>query len=221
MKVKIFLSLLGCIITISVCCQVNIDTTGYIQTEKRNNIYDTIIKNRIVLFDEMQTQNPKVKKIALLQSKLNNISDSAVGDVLLSVEENLMLFIYQHEWDSVLSVISYLRYPYKVNMLSIGVDFVYVSKQGGNGFVPLNKSLFVNNNIFTSISNSSLLEEQKCFLKLFIHSYFGYKYIQGNIKIKSAYREFEKKYPDSRYSKYILIDNNIYRHRNWPNEDKK
>lgn len=215
------------IITTTVYCQViinidpvNNDTLKGIQPKKRNKTYDTIINYRVLLFDEMQTQNPDSKKIALLQRKLNSISDSNFRNCL-DEEENLILFIYQQKWDSVLSIISCMHYPYKINMLSIDVEYVYVSKYRDNGFVPLNKSLFVNNKILTSISNSFLIEEQKDFLTLFIHSYFGYKNIQGNINIKSAFRKFKKKYPDSRYLKYIIIDNNIYKHKNWSNDGSK
>jgi len=227
MKKIIFFSLLYWIITTTVYCQViinidpvNNDTLKGIQPKKRNKTYDTIINYRVLLFDEMQTQNPDSKKIALLQRKLNSISDSNFRNCL-DEEENLILFIYQQKWDSVLSIISCMHYPYKINMLSIDVEYVYVSKYRDNGFVPLNKSLFVNNKILTSISNSFLIEEQKDFLTLFIHSYFGYKNIQGNINIKSAFRKFKKKYPDSRYLKYIIIDNNIYKHKNWSNDGSK
>ena len=228
MKKIIIFSLLYWIITTNVYCQViinidpvNNDTLRGIQPKKRNKTYDTIINYRVLLFDELQNQNPNVNKIAILQSKLNSISDSNVSDVLLSEEENLILFIYQQKWDSVLSIISCMHYPYKVDMLSIDGEYVYVSKYNDNFFDPLNKSLFVNNKIFTSITNSSLIEEQKYFLTLFIHSYFGYKNIQGNIKVKSAFRKFKKEYSNSRYLKYIIIDNNIYKHKNWSIDKRK
>lgn len=181
---------------------------------------DTNERLRSMLFDEIRIKHPNKQVIIALQDALNGRMQDSVKRALLSDEENLILYIFLHRWDSVLKIIPHL-YPYKVNLLSLEGEEIYVSVNGNSAFVPIQKSKFVNSKICTSISNSLLSDEKKEFLNLFIHSYFGYQRLQNNIKLRRAYKTFKKKYTNSEYLKYISLDNRLYYKSNWYYNNKK
>ena len=56
---------------------------------------------RVLLFDEIFIKSRNIQLIKDLQENLN----SRINVFQLSIEENLVLFIYMHEWDSVLNII--------------------------------------------------------------------------------------------------------------------
>ncbi len=173
---------------------------------------DNIAKIHDSIFLGIYKQNLDKQLIAALQDSLNHITDDDVKCILLSNQENILLYIYLNKWDSVLNAITKLEYPYKIDEFSFGEEseYVWIGMVRRNlHFVIIKKQKFMNDEIYRDISNASLSKEQRDFLMLFIPSYFGHNYTPDNIKVKTAYKNFKKKYPESKYSKYIT-DNKAY-----------
>ena len=198
------------IITNNVNCQDKIDSLVYFSIE--SNI-DSIKKVRKLLLDELRSQNKNIQLVASLQDYLNNTIDGK-----LSNQENFLLYIYTEKWDSVLSTISKMEYPYKIDRFSLQGEDVWIWGEHASNCTILiyliKKSKFINNQAYINISNAALSEEQKDFLKIFLPNYFGYNFTQNNIKVKIAYKYFNKKYPESWYLKYISPAINVEKTKN-------
>lgn len=164
---------------------------------------DKINRARDLLYEQIFiVKNKDIQFIKKIQNYLNNINDSSC--IGISFYENLLLYVYIRDWDNVLNTISKMTAPYKINHLSFHGEMIFLQKQRRtSAFFTISKSQVVNKQFYVDISNSDLSKEQKEFIGIFIPKYLGCKFTQNNIKIKSAYKSFKKKYPKSQYLKYI------------------
>jgi len=206
--IKIAISLfVFCIIVINnINCQSKVDSI--IQSQPLVKI-DQINRARVLLRDEVFSGNKDIQLIISIQSYLNNHTNANYEG--LSLEENFLLYIYTQKWDSVLNIISKMNYtdriPYRTYQFSLmGEDIVLTYEIGRYSIFFIEKSKIINKQLYIDISNSTLSEEQKAFLKIFIPNYWGLKFTQNKISIKNAYDVFKEKYPESQYIEYINFE---------------
>jgi hypothetical protein len=170
---------------------------------------DQINRTRVLLRNEIFFGNKDFGLITAYQNYLNSLADANYNG--LSVEENFLLYIYIQEWNSVLNIIPEMNYttkiPYRTSQLSLMGKNIFLDYEIGRcSFFLIEKSKILNKQLYINISNSTLSEEQKDFLTIFIPNYWGYKYTQNKISIKTAYDVFKKKYPESQYVEYIRFE---------------
>jgi len=196
----------GIIIINNIYCQVNIDSI--LQSQPLTKI-DQINISRVLLHDEVFSGNKNLGLITAYQNYLNSFTDANYKG--LSIEENFLLYIYTQKWDSVLNIIPKMNYtdriPYRTYQLSLIGDNICLTYEIGRcSIFFIEKSKIINKQLFVDISNSTLSEEQKDFLAIFIPNYWGYKFTQNKAKITTAYETFKQKYPESQYVEYIRFE---------------
>jgi hypothetical protein len=179
----------------SLFSQVNVDSL--VKSQPLIKI-DKINRARVLLWEEVSSQNKNIEFIASLQNYLNKFTDGTY--VALDDEEKFLLFAYTQQWDSVLSAILKMKHPYQIHEFHFeGEDFFFSPELGSTRVCIIKKSEIIDNMPFAKLAKSDFSEEEKDFIKLFVPKYLGYKRKQ----YKSKHKDFVVKYPTSKYLKYI------------------